>query len=90
MKDQIININLCVTDLQKDLMRKGNDNKVYINLVCAPKKEADRFGNTHSVYHSQTKEQRTAKDPKIYCGSATEMIFNQAPVTDQDLNNLPK
>ena len=34
--------------------------KHYINLVVDTKKETDQYGNTHTVYVSQSKEQRAA------------------------------
>lgn len=44
----------------------------YLNFVLEAKQQPDNFGNTHSLVLSQTKEERAAKAPKVYLGSAKE------------------
>ena len=72
----MINISICVSDIPKELIKKHENGKSYMNITVAPKKEVDKFGNTHTVYMSQTKEQREAKNEKYYIGSGKEIIFN--------------
>ena len=79
----MININLTVTDIPKEKIQKHANGKSYLNLVCDKKKEVDKFGYTHTVYISQTKEERAAKVPKIYVGSGKEIVFNKQPTTTQ-------
>lgn len=49
---------------------KNGDKAAFCNLILAERKEADQYGNTHTVFISQTKEEREAQTPKIYIGSA--------------------
>ena len=49
---------------------KNGDKAAFCNLILAERKEEDQYGNTHTVFISQTKEERDAQTPKIYIGSA--------------------
>lgn len=49
----------------------------YINIVVDERKQPDNYGNTHTVYISQSKEEREAKKEKKYCGNGKEYKFNQ-------------
>ena len=82
-------ISICLSDIPKELMRKADNGKSYINLVVDKRREPDKFGNTHTVYINQTKEEREAKMDKIYVGNGKEYLFNQTsnntPVTTTQL-----
>ena len=87
----MITVSICVSDIPKELIKKNDNGKSYMNIVIAPRKEADKFGNTHSVYMSQSKEDREAKKEKIYIGNAKEIVFkdasNQKTNTEQNFIN---
>jgi hypothetical protein len=69
----LINISICLTDLPKDKIKQARkEGKNYINLCVASRKETDTYGNTHTVYVSQTKEEREAKAEKVLVGSGKE------------------
>lgn len=68
----MIVISLCAEDMKAHLKKNEKNGKHYINLVVDTKKETDQYGNTHTVYVSQTKEQREAKRPKSYVGNGKE------------------
>ena len=68
----MIVISLCAEDLKPHLKKNEKNGKHYINLVVDTKKETDQYGNTHTVYVSQSKEQREAKEPKKYVGNGKE------------------
>lgn len=72
----MINISIDVTKIPKDKLIAGKNGAKYLNITVDKLKETDRFGNTHSVYLSQSKEERTAKANKIYLGNGKEFIFN--------------
>jgi hypothetical protein len=67
---------LCLSDIPESARTVGKNGKVYAKVVIDTRKEADQFGNTHTVYMNQTKEEREAKTPKAYIGSAKEIVFN--------------
>jgi len=69
-------ISICLSDIPKERITTASNGKKYINLVVDKKRETDRYGNTHTVYISQSKEEREAKKDKIYVGNGKEYIFN--------------
>jgi hypothetical protein len=83
----MINISICLTDLPQDKITTAKNGKKYINLVVDTKRETDQYGNTHSVYVSQSKEDRQAKVQKTYVGKGKEYVFkNDSPVTNKTEN----
>jgi ABC-type Fe3+-citrate transport system substrate-binding protein len=77
-------ISICLSDLPKEKMTVGKNGKKYINLVVDKRKEADQYGNTHTVYVNQTKEEREAKENKTYVGNGKEYLFNSQQSTPQN------
>lgn len=72
----MINISICLTDLPKEKITTSEKNgKKYINLVVDALKEKDKYGKTHTIYLSQSKEEREAKEKKVYVGSGREYVF---------------
>ena len=72
----MINISICLTDLPKEKITTSEKNgKKYINLVVDALKEKDQYGKTHTIYLSQSKEEREAKEKKVYVGSGREYVF---------------
>ena len=74
----MITINLNLSQIPKETIFDGKLGK-YINLVVEERREPDRFGNTHTVYISQSKEEREAKKDKVYIGSGKEYKFENKP-----------
>lgn len=69
---------ICLSDIPAEARKKSDKNgKIYTTIVIDERKEADQFGNTHSVAINQTKEQRDNKEKKLYIGSGKEYKFNQ-------------
>lgn len=69
-------VSICLSDIPKENITKANNGKSYINLVVETRRQADKYGNTLTVYVSQTKEERTRRENKTYVGSGKE-YFNQ-------------
>jgi len=63
------------TVIEKNAYKKAENKRSYLNFSIVPLKEVDKYGNTHTIYVSQTKEQREAKEEKIYIGKCKEIIF---------------
>ena len=83
----LINISICLSDLPKDKIKQATNGKKYINLICASRKEVSQYGETHTVYVSQTKEEREANTPTVYVGSGKEYIPQVA--TPENVENMP-
>jgi len=80
----MINISIDLSKVDKSQIKEVNGKK-YLNVTVDAKKEKDNYGNTHSVYLTQSKEDRSAKANKMYVGSGKEYVFNQqqAPAQQQ-------
>ena len=74
----MIVISLCAEDLKPHLKKNEKNGKHYVSIVVDERKETDKFGNTHTAYISQSKEQREAKTPKSYVGNGKEFKFNSS------------
>lgn len=86
----MITLNICLSDIPKEQISKPDNGKSYINVTVVKRKEADKFGNTHTIYISQNKEQREAKEPKTYIGSGKEYLFEVQTSNDQcAVDDLP-
>lgn len=66
-------LSIDVTKIPKERLKDGK----YLNIVLDKLKETDTYGNTHSVYMSQSKEERTAKAKRIYIGNGKEWNFEK-------------
>lgn len=73
----MITLSVCLTDLPEEAIQTGKNGKKYINLVVDKRKAESQYGETHTLYVSQTKEQREAKEDKIYVGGGMEYLFDQ-------------
>ena len=72
----MITLSICLSDLPKEKIQTASNGKKYINLVVDKRKEAGKHGETHTLYVSQSKEEREAKEDKKYVGSGKEYIYN--------------
>lgn len=87
-------IDICLSDIPKSSISKSDKNgKSYAKFVIDERKQPDNYGNTHSVAVNQTKEQREAKEAKVYVGSGKEYVFNanntskKTPTTGPDVDD---
>ena len=85
----MITLSICLTDLPKEAIQTGKNGKKYINLVCDKRKSESQYGETHTVYLSQSKEQRDAKVDKVYVGGGKEYVFGEQP-KQQATQSRPK
>lgn len=86
-----ITASICLDKIPKDAgyIKIGKDGKKYISIVIAEGKEPDAFDNTHYIYLSQTKEQREAKEKKIYLGNGKAYQPKTTPVSVENVAEMP-
>lgn len=65
-------ISLCLSDLPKGKIRLAKNGKKYITLCAAKRKEPSPYGDTHTVFVFQSKEERDRNDPVIFVGYGRE------------------
>ena len=74
----MITVSICLTDIPKEKITTSEKNgKKYLNIVVDHRKEVSTYGETHTVYLSQTKEEREAKAAKVYLGGGKEYKFEK-------------
>ena len=66
---------ICLTDIPEDKITTSSNGKKYVNIVVDQRKEKDQYDNTHTVYMSQSKDERQSKVPKKYVGNGKEYTF---------------
>jgi len=72
----LINLKIDVTKLTKSKLYKG-EKGTYANVVVADLKGGeDDYGNTHTVYEAQSKEEREAGEDRVYLGNGKMFTFN--------------
>ena len=95
---ELINVSICLSDIPKDKIKSADNGKKYLNICVAERREPDQYEQTHTVFVSQSKEEREAKANKVYIGSGKAVVFapvNTAPeaVADmppaEDVSELP-
>ena len=75
----MIVIDICLTDIPKEAITEGKNGKKYLKLVLNERKSEGKYGETHTLQLSQTKEQREAKASPVYIGSGKAYKFEQKP-----------
>lgn len=81
---------ICLSDIPKDdYIKIGKDGKKYLNVCIAERREADPYGNTHTIYVSQTKEERNAQLKKCYIGSGRVYDPNPTAATPEAVAQMP-
>jgi hypothetical protein len=63
-----LNLNICLTDIPKELIRRAGNGKCYINLNVSELREADERGNDHTVSVFIPQDRREDYPDKIYIG----------------------
>lgn len=70
MSGQIgVNLSICLTDIPKELIKTAKNGKSYANLSAFISSEVGQFGDNGGITLPQTKEQREAKERKVYVGN---------------------
>jgi hypothetical protein len=90
----MIKISVNLSKLPKDKMTTSKTGEKWINLILWENKDGvDKFGNTHSLTVSKTKEEK--EQPNVYVGNGKDMSVGVAPVapaigkSDSDNDDLP-
>jgi len=84
----ILKGNIDVTKIPKDKIYDGKKGK-YIGVVVSINNEADQFGQHGSVTVDQTKEEREAKEPKIYLGNLQVVWTDGEAIPQKEQQSMP-
>ena len=76
----ITSISIDVKKIDKSKLNKGQ----YLNIDLATREETNQYGQNVSVYYSQSKEERLAKQPKSYLGKG-KVVWTDGNITRAEL-----
>ena len=71
---KLISLSLDVTKINKSELISGAKG-TYLNLTISLNDDQDKFGNTVSAWQSQSKEQREAKEDRLFLGNG-KVVFD--------------
>lgn len=87
-----LNLNICLSDIPRDLIRKAGNGKSYINLNVSELRETDERGNDHTISVFVPQERRGDYPNRIYIGRgrlfASDGQQQQRPA-EEKYNDLP-
>lgn len=72
----LLNISICLTDIPVQAIQLAANGKKYLNLCVTEMQQVDQYGKTHTVYVSQSQEERQARVAKTYIGKGKMVIFD--------------
>ena len=58
------------------------DGKTYLNITVSINDQKDKFGNDVSAWHTQSKEQRDAKEQRTFIGNGKVLYQKDAATND--------
>jgi hypothetical protein len=83
----LINISICLTDIPKDKIKEAANGKKYINLCLSKRKETGKYGETHTLFVSQTKDERDFNVQTVFVGFGKECV--KQAVTAENIDSMP-
>lgn len=79
MENSLINLSVCLSDIDKTKIKKASNGKLYAGITVRMRKEPDQYGQDVYAYMQQSKEEREAKAEKVYVGNGKRVVFTQSP-----------
>ena len=87
---KIISANIDLTKIDKSKIIEGKNGAKYYNIIIMLNDEKDKYNNDVSIINGQTKEQRVAKEKKVYIGNGKIIWENNSIKTSkEEENNYP-
>lgn len=69
-------LSVCLSDIPKCKMSKGQNGKIYVNLTVSKRREPDQWKRDLKVYVSQLRAEREAGQAKVYVGAGKTVQFD--------------
>ena len=80
---------ICLTDIPRELFRKADNGKVYLNLRIYERKEPGKFGHTHVANCAPRKDEQK-EGVNYFCGDFKVSEPQQyAPPTPEQVAAMP-
>ena len=80
----MISVSLCLSDIDKQFIKKGKNGKFYVSLLVDRRLSTGQYGETHTVKINKTEQERAVDGTPKYCGSG-KVLFE---VSDAELSQF--
>mgnify|MGYP000070445102 FL=1 len=80
----MISVSLCLSDIDKQFIKKGKNGKFYVSLLVDRRLSTGQYGETHTVKINKTEQERAIDSTPKYCGSGKAMF----EVSDAELSRF--
>lgn len=80
----MISVSLCLSDIDKQFIKKGKNGKFYVSLLVDRRLSTGQYGETHTVKINKTEQERAIDNTPKYCGSGKVMF----EVSDAELSQF--
>lgn len=78
---------ICISDIPKELFKKADNGKVYLNIAVAERQSESAYGDTHNIIASKPKDQRAEGEKPIYCGNLKRWNEQPKQPSAEDIQN---
>lgn len=79
---------ICLSDVPKELFKKGKDGKTYLNLSVFPMKNEDAYGNQYTCSCAPKQEERV-EGVNYLIGKFKLIPKSVAPISPEEIDELP-
>jgi len=83
---RIIAASIDLTKIDKSKINNHKNGSAYYNIDIFIKDEKDQYGNDCAISQSQSKEEREAKDKKVYIGNGKSVCVWDSNASSQSEN----
>ncbi|QMP85099.1 hypothetical protein KNV11_gp81 [Flavobacterium phage vB_FspP_elemoF_6-3D] len=70
---QLVAVSIDLTKIDKSRIVEGAKGGKYVNLTLSINDEEDQYGNNVALWQSQTKEEREAKENRLFLGNGKSL-----------------
>lgn len=88
MSDFLIG-SICISDVPKELFKKADNGKVYLNIAVAERQAVSDYGDTHNIIASKPKDQRVEGEKPAYIGNLKRWAQPVTTPSAEDINSAP-
>lgn len=78
---------ICLSDIPRELIKKADNGKFYVNIHVNERREADKYGNTYNI-DCRPKKEEVVEGVNYYIGNLKEWKQQAAP-TVEDIEAAP-
>jgi rare lipoprotein A (peptidoglycan hydrolase) len=86
---QIISASIDLTKIDKSKINNHKNGSAYYNIDILIKDEKNQYGNDCAIIQSQSKEQREAKEKKVFIGNGKSVWDDNANSQSENKVDLP-